>query len=115
MILNISVAERIFGDLVGEIVTNNTLKIADAKALVTNSTATLAQLGTDVLKNIVTANNLGREIAKTRKDVAGVQSLVTYSQGVSRSQSTDLLDLRRRLLDDIHVLQYAFGARSTPP
>ena len=104
-----------FGDLVGDIVTNNTLKMIDAKKLLTNTSATLAQLGQDVLQNIVTASNLGREIAKVKQDVTGVQSLVTFSQGVSSSQSTDLLNLRMSLLDDIHVLQYAFGARSIPP
>lgn len=100
--------------MVGDFISNDTINIADAKVLLTNTSSTLTQVGQDVLSNTIAASRQSQEFGSVKRRADSLQSLITFTQGLAISQSTDLLNLRKILTDNIRVLSYAFGVGPKP-
>ena len=95
--------------------TNNTIRMGAITNQLTQANSDLAQVGSEVLQLIMNQTSFTGDLTSFRKQVDTVQSLVTFSERLSLNQTTDILNLRKTLTDNINVMRFAFGATTTPP
>lgn len=114
-IANLKGGERIYEDKIGTFIYNTTHDVADLTAKQATLQQEVTKAGQDAFSATMKLGAYEQNLTQFRHNVDGIQSIVTFIQPIQQAQSGQILQLKKTLADNIHVMQYAFGVRSTPP